>query len=161
MNSSEERAPAGAASRAAKTAPAKREASGGSPAPAVTVNGPESWTAAEVEELRAALVSDVERLRVEIDAAQAERQMLMRDYGDGSGEDQADAGSKTFEREQEMSLVNNAMDMLAQDERALARLDDGSYGNCEGCGEPIGKARLQAFPRATLCLACKQRQERR
>lgn len=159
MNSSEERAPAAGASRAAKTAPAKRGATSG--ASAVTVNGPESWTAAEVEELRAALVSDVERLRAEIDAAQAERQMLMRDYGDGSGEDQADAGSKTFEREQEMSLVNNAMDMLAQDERALARLDDGSYGDCEGCGEPIGKARLQAFPRATLCLACKQRQERR
>jgi RNA polymerase-binding transcription factor DksA len=43
----------------------------------------------------------------------------------------------------------------------LARLDDGSYGQCESCGNPIGKERLQAFPRATLCMACKQRQERR
>ena len=48
-----------------------------------------------------------------------------------------------------------------QTERALARIDEGTYGTCESCGEPIGKARLQAFPRAVLCVACKQREERR
>jgi RNA polymerase-binding protein DksA len=114
-----------------------------------------------VRQLRAELSADMERLRAEIAAARNERESLLRDYGDGSGEDQADAGTKTFEREHEMSLANNAMDMLQQDERALARLDDGSYGQCESCGNPIGKERLQAFPRATLCMACKQRQERR
>jgi DnaK suppressor protein len=41
------------------------------------------------------------------------------------------------------------------------RIDAGTYGVCESCGQPIGKARLLAFPRATLCVACKQRQERR
>jgi RNA polymerase-binding transcription factor DksA len=46
-------------------------------------------------------------------------------------------------------------------ERALDRIDAGIYGVCESCGQPIGKARLLAFPRATLCVACKQRQERR
>ena len=51
--------------------------------------------------------------------------------------------------------------LLAQNERALARIEAGTYGVCESCGEPIGKARLQAFPRATLCVACKQREERR
>jgi RNA polymerase-binding transcription factor DksA len=60
-----------------------------------------------------------------------------------------------------MSLANNARDMLAQAEHALVRLDDGSYGICESCGNPIGKLRLQAFPRATLCVTCKQREERR
>ncbi len=60
-----------------------------------------------------------------------------------------------------MSLVNNALDMLQQDERALSRIDDGTYGQCESCGNPIGKARLQAFPRATLCVSCKQQAERR
>ena len=93
--------------------------------------------------------------------ARAEREHLLRDYGDGAGEDQADAGAKTFEREHEMSLAANAEEMLLQDERALARLEDGTYGQCEACGKAIGKARLQAFPRATLCLACKQREERR
>ena len=68
---------------------------------------------------------------------------------------------KTFERDHEMSLANNARDMLTQTERALLRIEDGSYGICESCGQPIGKMRLMAFPRATLCLSCKQREERR
>jgi RNA polymerase-binding transcription factor DksA len=126
-----------------------------------TVAEPEEWTAAEITELRSELLADVERLRSEIDAARHERESLLIDYGDGAGEDQADAGTKTFEREQEMSLANNAVDMLQQDERALARLADGTYGQCESCGRPIGKARLGAFPRATLCMTCKQREERR
>ena len=48
-----------------------------------------------------------------------------------------------------------------QAERALQRIDNGTYGVCESCGQPIGKARLQAFPRATLCVSCKQKEERR
>ena len=60
-----------------------------------------------------------------------------------------------------MSLANNSRDLLLQVERALERLDDGTYGRCENCGNPIPKARLQAFPRATLCVTCKQREERR
>ena len=46
-------------------------------------------------------------------------------------------------------------------DRALARIADGTYGTCESCGNPIGKGRAMAFPRATLCLTCKQREERR
>ena len=46
-------------------------------------------------------------------------------------------------------------------DEALRRIDAGTYGVCESCGQPIGKARLQAFPRATLCVSCKQREERR
>ncbi len=68
----------------------------------------------------------------------------MRDSGDGAGDDQADAGAKTFEREQEISLANNSREMLEQNEHALERLDNGTYGICESCGNPIGKLRLQA-----------------
>jgi RNA polymerase-binding transcription factor DksA len=60
-----------------------------------------------------------------------------------------------------MSLVINARDMVLQTERALDRIDGKSYGNCEECGNAIGKARLQVFPRATLCMICKQKEERR
>ena len=63
--------------------------------------------------------------------------------------------------ELEFALTQNAQDLLDQGERALDRIDAGTYGVCESCGQPIGKARLLAFPRATLCVACKQRQERR
>ncbi|MGK5641524.1 TraR/DksA family transcriptional regulator, partial [Streptomyces sp. URMC 126] len=86
---------------------------------------------------------------------------LMRDSGDGAGDDQADTGTKNIAREHELALAANAREMLDQTERALVRLDAGTYGLCESCGRPIGKARMQAFPRATLCVECKQRQERR
>ncbi|HEV2244099.1 MAG TPA: TraR/DksA C4-type zinc finger protein, partial [Streptosporangiaceae bacterium] len=59
------------------------------------------------------------------------------------------------------ALTHNARELLAQTEHALARIDAGTYGTCESCGEPIGKERLQAFPRAVLCVSCKQREERR
>jgi RNA polymerase-binding protein DksA len=119
------------------------------------------WTPKELREVRSALESEVERLSGEISQAESGLQDLLRDSGDGAGDDQADAGAKTFEREQEITLANNSREMLLQTERALARIADGSYGECESCGNPIGKLRLQVFPRATLCVTCKQRQERR
>jgi len=104
---------------------------------------------------------EAKRLTAEITSAESAIADLLRDSGDGAGDDQADAGTKTFEREHEMSLANNSREMLQQAERALRRIADGSYGICESCGNPIGKARLQAFPRATLCMSCKQKEERR
>ena len=86
----------------------------------------------------------------------------LKDRGqDSSGDDPADAGTKTFEREQEMSIAGNRRDLISQMERAMARIEAGTYGVCESCGEMIPKARLQAFPQATLCVACKAREERR
>jgi RNA polymerase-binding protein DksA len=123
--------------------------------------GEDPWTAAELAELRAELEGEVEHLKQEIKDAEQEIAGLFRDGSDGAGNDQADVGSTTFERDHEMSLANNARVMLAQTERALGRIEDGSYGVCESCGQPIGKMRLMAFPRATLCLSCKQREERR
>jgi RNA polymerase-binding protein DksA len=119
------------------------------------------WTTAELDEVRGELNADRERLRLELNLAEHELHDLMRDAGDGAGNDQADVGSTTFERDHEMSLANNARVMLAQTEHALARIEDATYGVCESCGQPIGKMRLMAFPRATLCLSCKQREERR
>jgi RNA polymerase-binding protein DksA len=119
------------------------------------------WTTAELAEVRDELTADRERLRSELNLAEHELHDLMRDAGDGAGNDQADVGSTTFERDHEMSLANNAREMLAQTEHALHRIEDGTFGVCESCGEPVGKMRLMAFPRATLCLSCKQREERR
>ncbi|MGI8691691.1 MAG: TraR/DksA family transcriptional regulator [Geodermatophilaceae bacterium] len=86
---------------------------------------------------------------------------LQTQASDSAGDDQADAGSKTFEREHEMSLAKNRADLIGQLEHAVERIDEGRYGLCESCGKPIAKARLQAFPGATLCVTCKQREERR
>jgi DnaK suppressor protein len=123
--------------------------------------GESPWTPEELEEVRNQLRAELDRLKSDIDLAEEEIADLISDSGEGAGDDQADAGSKAFEREHEMSLANNAREMLGQSVRALQRIDSGTYGICESCGNPIGKARLQAFPRATLCMTCKQREERR
>ncbi|WP_308436795.1 TraR/DksA family transcriptional regulator [Streptomyces poonensis] len=123
--------------------------------------GEDPWTPEEVAEARAELESEAMRLRTELDASERALAGLMRDSGDGAGDDQADTGAKNITREHEMALAQNSREMLEQTERALERLDAGTYGLCENCGKPIGKARMQAFPRATLCVECKQKQERR
>jgi RNA polymerase-binding transcription factor len=150
------------AAKAGAKVGAKDAAAGRTAASRLAVKPDEDpWTAAELAEVRGELDTDRLRLRSELNLAEVELHDLMRDAGDGAGNDQADVGSTTFERDHEMSLANNARDMLAQTERALSRIEDGSYGVCESCGEPIGKMRVMAFPRATLCLSCKQREERR
>jgi RNA polymerase-binding transcription factor DksA len=163
-------APAEAASneavsaRAASTRAASTKAATGPSAPPQRLRVLENekpWTVRELAAVRTELDADIARLEREISLAEVDLAGLMRDAGEGAGDDQADAGTATFEREQEISLANNAREVFEQSIRALARLVDGSYGICESCGSPIGKNRLLAFPRATLCLTCKSKQERR
>jgi DnaK suppressor protein len=123
--------------------------------------GEKRWTEAEVAEIRDQLAAEAAALRAEIDRAEVDIAIRLGDAVGDAGEDQADVGAKTFEREHELALTYNARELLAQTERAIARIEAGTYGVCESCGNAIGKARLQAFPRATLCVACKQREERR
>lgn len=130
-------------------------------APSLPVRGDEKpWTTAEVAEIRQDLERDIARALADLRTAEEDLQGLIWDAGDGSGDDQADAGAKTYEREQELSLANISRDKLDQVRHALARLDGGTYGICEACGQPIGKFRLQAAPRATLCRSCKEKTER-
>jgi RNA polymerase-binding transcription factor DksA len=131
------------------------------PTPVVVSENESPWTAAEIKAIRTEISKELDRLRKELAVVEQEMDALIQESGEGAGDDQADAGTKTFEREHEMSLVINARDMVLQTERALERIDNKSYGNCEECGSPIGKARLQVFPRATLCMLCKQKEERR
>jgi DnaK suppressor protein len=70
----------------------------------------------------------------------------------------AEGGSLAFEMEKELSLARNAGDLLAQVDEALGRIDDGSYGHCEGCGKAIPVARLDALPHTKLCVVCAARQ---
>ena len=175
------KAPAKAAAKApatktsAKKTPAKKQATKRPATKAATAksarkaapeqlavrSGERPWTEAELAEVRELLEIEAKRLREEISDAEDGIAEMLRNSTDTGGEDQADTGSKTFEREHEMSLAASHREILGQTERALALIDDGTYGICERCGNPIGKARLQAFPRATLCMTCKEREERR
>jgi RNA polymerase-binding protein DksA len=156
------KAPAQADSRtASKAAPKPLSGAGAQPQRLRVTQDEKPWTTKEFAGIRAELEGDVARLQDEIANAEVDLAGLMRDVGDGAGDDPADAGTATFEREQEMSLANNAREVFEQSRRALARLAQGTYGICESCGNPIGKNRLLAFPRATLCMTCKSKQERR
>ena len=123
--------------------------------------GEEPWTDAELEEVRAELEAEAVGLRDEIGQAESQIAARLGDAVAEAGDDEADASSKLFEREHELAITRNTRELLEQTEHALARIEAGTYGVCESCGKPIGKARLLAFPRATLCVECKQRQERR
>lgn len=123
--------------------------------------GEDPWTDAEVEEVTSELREDVNRLELELDQSAKELHDLMAESADGAGADQADVGSTSLERDAELSLAANQRDLLYQTKKALSRLEAGVYGICESCGEPIGKLRLMAFPRATLCMDCKRLEERR
>lgn len=147
---------AAAQKTAAKKAPAKKAA-----AQLVVREDESPWTAKELKEVRAELDTEIQRLTAEISSAETHLNEFLKEPIDGAGDDQADAGAKSFEREHELSLVAGARTGLEQNLHALARLEDGTYGICENCGNPIGKLRLQAYPRATLCMTCKSRQERR
>ncbi len=144
-------------------APLNRAGSGSDSGPARprVAQSEKPWTATELREIRTELESERSRALADLRIAETDLQGLLTNAGEGAGDDQADAGASIFGREYEMVLAYNSRERLEQIEHALERLTDGGYGVCESCGNAIGKIRLQAAPRATLCLACKTKQESR
>ncbi|WP_422751852.1 TraR/DksA family transcriptional regulator [Micromonospora sp. WMMD708] len=119
-------------------------------------------TAAEADQIRASLRARYDELSAEYEQAVAQSQVLrLVEVGDTAGDDQADSGTKTAERDTAQSLLRTILDRRAQFEHALTRLDEGTYGFCEGCTAPIPVERLEIFPSATSCVGCKQTRERR
>lgn len=150
-----------AAKTSGSRADAANEAARTAAAALIVAEDESPWTPSELAQVAAELRSDVERLTVEVAHFEHDFTHLIKGGGDGAGDDQADVGTMNVERDHELSLADNSRAMLEQSQHALERIADGSYGICESCGKAVGKLRLQAFPRATLCMACKQKQERR
>ena len=71
-----------------------------------------------------------------------------------------DAAAITLDRELDYSLGDNAEHVLAAIDEALARIDEGTFGTCSRCGNPIAEERLEAMPYATKCIDCKRLEER-
>ncbi|MGI5215250.1 TraR/DksA family transcriptional regulator [Plantactinospora sp. CA-290183] len=117
---------------------------------------------ADIDQIRRSLRARYDELTVEYDRAMTQSQVLrLVEVGDTAGDDQADSGTKTAERDTAQSLLRTILDRRAQFEHALSRLDGGTYGWCEGCGSAIPVERLEIFPSATTCVTCKQSRERR
>ncbi len=117
----------------------------------------------ETSELKARL--EDERARLAHEVADLERDGATN-LAEASGENNyrdhmADQGTATFGKELDMSLGDNARDLLAQIDRALARIEAGEFGGCVRCGEMIGIDRLRAVPAADLCISCKEEEETR
>lgn len=76
-------------------------------------------------------------------------------YGNGVGE----AAAETSSQERDLALIENLEHVRGQVESALGRIEDGTYGTCKTCGQPIPRERLEALPFAGQCVACKSREQ--
>jgi DnaK suppressor protein len=102
-------------------------------------------------EERATYVAQAESLRAEAEQLAAEMEPGDIQFDEESGE----GGTMNVERERDLALSAQARAAVEEIDRALAKIDAGTYGICERCGEPIKRARLKALPYASLCIACK------
>ncbi len=150
-------APANPAKAAAPTKAAPTKAAPTKPGPdkaAPTKPGPDKF----LTEQRALLLA--ERATYEEQAAslkaQADQMAQEMEPGDIQFDDESGEGaSANVDRERDLALSAQARDAVNEIDRALAKIDLGTYGICEGCGQPIPRARLKALPHARLCVACK------
>ena len=133
--------------------PARVEAPACAPAPAAawyqgTVTGKQ--TVAQV--LAAERAATLQRLA----GLERDRAAIIESSGPGGADDEHDPEGATiaFERQHLAALISQARGQLAQIDAAMIRLAGGSYGRCEGCGQPIGAARLAARPVTTVCIDC-------
>jgi DnaK suppressor protein len=117
--------------------------------------------ALDIAALKESLERERERVLEEIaEYERADAETLSDVSGENNYRDHmADQGSATFSRELDLSLEHQAREGLAQIDRALARIEGGTYGTCVRCGAQIAPARLQAMPQADLCITCKEREE--
>jgi len=100
----------------------------------------------------------------EISNLKAETQKSQKDAaGDISGYTyhMADVATDTYDREFSLGLVSNERKVLYELDDALKRIEDGTFGICEDCGEQISKSRLKALPYARLCVACQEKKDKR
>jgi len=121
-------------------------------------------TKLEIADLRTRLLD--ERVELQDQLTTIEDNSFSQTQSDMSGDvglddESADAGTATFEREKDLSIEQNVRDLLQKIERALQRMDAGTYGICERCGKPIEKARVKALPYVDLCIKDAKAQSRR
>lgn len=109
--------------------------------------------------------AQLEKLRRTLEAERDSVQRTLAEYGAIAGEEGidvegndgfADSGQATAERSQTVAMVEGLQDSWRELTSALKRIDEGTYGKCERCGQEIPFERLEARPAATLCVACKQ-----
>ena len=117
---------------------------------------------ADQRALKRRLLEERERVLKEIEELESDLSKSLEDASGDSPNDQhmAETAGATLDREIDLTLQNNARAALAKIDKALHKLDEGTYGSCDKCGKPIGEGRLELAPYATLCVDCKRLDER-
>ncbi len=110
-----------------------------------------SMLRSRLESERKRLVEQLEQLRASV------RPIEERREGSPFGKREEEA-TESLELEKRLALEKRARDQMAEVEHALHKFEEGTYGRCDGCGQPIDPARLEALPQASLCLSCKAHQ---
>jgi RNA polymerase-binding protein DksA len=122
-------------------------------------------TSLPLRELKSALLEERERVTHTLEYLHEENPGSLEDEtGDlvSSSVDNhlGDMATATFDRELDYTLEGNAEQVLAAIDAALTRMEAGTYGLCQSCGNPISPERLEAIPWTTRCIECKRREER-
>ena len=119
-------------------------------------------TTIDTEHFRTRLQEERKRVKEAIDYLHEENPGNVQDETQDSTADNhpADVATVTFDRELDYSLEENEERLLAAIDASLTRIDDGTYGVCGACGQPIGQERLEALPWTTRCIDCKRKEER-
>jgi DnaK suppressor protein len=94
--------------------------------------------------------------RRELTRAYIRNKTYGKESDEGGTQDSADKASTSYTKEFLYSLSNTERNVLQQVEDALERIEEGEFGVCDECGEPIQKKRLEAVPWARYCLACQE-----
>ena len=119
----------------------------------------------DVDQFRTTLLDERRRVERAIEYLHQENPGTLEDETEeifGSNDNHlGDAASGTLDREIDYTLEENSEQVLSQIDAALKRIDDGTFGTCSNCGQPIAEERLEARPWATLCIDCKRKEERR
>lgn len=100
-----------------------------------------------------------EKLQTEVAKTKVRIAEMVGDQGKGHNPDRADLAQSYIWLEQDIALLRVAKKRLNRIEQALDRLEEESYGQCDGCGRRINFDRLQVLPTAELCIHCKEKQE--
>jgi RNA polymerase-binding protein DksA len=119
-------------------------------------------TALPLDEFKTALLEERKRVTNTIEYLHEENPGSLEDEtGDVAPDNHlGDMATATFDRELDYTLEENAEGVLAAIDAALARIDAGTYGKCQNCGQGISPERLEAIPWATRCIDCKRKEER-
>ncbi len=111
-----------------------------------------------LEQVRRELETRLDQTRERLDALAKPPE---RGTAQGFGKRVGDGTTEAIRRLTDIGVGDSMERVRARTERALSKLDEGTYGICDACGEPIPPGRLQALPESVLCLACAKLQPRR